>query len=232
MAWYECNGGGSSPGPGPTPTFENYICNVGNCAFNSGHIHTANTKIKFKAVIESWHGSYEWQVVFGVTNYNYQSNAFLFWGRTNNGHTKMAFCRTGVYVEGDYVEAPESSTSANWAFTPCIFTAEGQTISWYREFDANTVRHLTAAGTVNGGIAPLAIFNNNKSTEAGGWTIVNDATAYMKLYWFEIYESDVLVHRFVPAYNNNQYCLYDEVTDTYIYDTVNNGANVRGFVAS
>lgn len=230
MAWYEVKKGGGSPSP--SPVYESFICNIGQCAFNSGHIHTANTKIKFKAVIESWRYSYEWQVAFGAVNNNYQSNALLFWGRTGNGQTKMGFGRTGAYSEGENVDAPESSTSANWVFVPCVFTAEGQTISWYREGDMNTVRHLTASGTVDGGIAPLAIFNYNKSTEADGWTIVNDATAYMKLYWFEIYESDVLVHRFVPAYNNNQWCLYDEIDDTYIYDTIDNGSKLRGWLAS
>ena len=54
----------------------------------------------------------------------------------------------------------------------------------------------------------------------------------MILFWFEIYENDTLVHRFIPAYNDNQYCLYDEVDQVYIYDVVRSGANIRGFIAT
>ena len=227
MAWYECNGGGSSPGPGPTPTFENYITNIGGngIGFNTGHIHTANTKIRFKASIDTWVGQYA--QIFGARSSNFWNNAFGFFGRFNyNGY---ALYRTGSETRGTTLDSDQASSP--WNLIPCIFTVEGTTASWYRDFDPETVRSISGGGTVDGGIAPLAIFGCNNSTAANGWNLI-DQTFGMVLFWFEIYESDVLVHRFVPAYNNNQYCLYDEVTDTYIYDTVNNGANVRGFVAS
>lgn len=37
----------------------------------------------------------------------------------------------------------------------------------------------------------------------------------MVLYSFEIYESDTLIHRFVPKVNGNTPCVYDEVSQTY-----------------
>lgn len=212
-----------------SPTYENYIYNVGYCAFNTGYIHTSNTKIVFKAIIESWKSGADWQNAFGALKGSYRDNSFVFWSRADN--TRLSYSRTGNFVEGDSVDAPETSTNANWVFTPCIFTAEGQVLSWYRESDPSTVRSLTSPGTVDGGIAPLAIFNINTTTTANGWSPSAGGTGFMKLYWFEIYEADVLLHRFVPAYNNSQFCLHDEIDDTYIYDTLANGANLRGYVA-
>ena len=225
MAWIRSNKKAVAP-----TTYESYIYNVGYCAFNSGYIHSANTKIKFKAELESWKSGGDWQVVFGSCKDTYRSNAFIFWSRADG--TKLGYSRTNYYIQGDEVTASESSTSANWTFVPCIFTAEGQAIYWYKEDDPATIRSLSAPGTVDSGFVPIAIFNVNTATTAGGWRTGNGSTGFMKLYWFEIYEDDVLLHRFVPAYHNNQYCLYDEIGNTYIYDTINSGANLRGFIAT
>lgn len=224
MAWIRSNKKSSKS------TAESYIYNVGHCAFNSGYIHSANTKIKFKAELESWKSSAEWQGVFGACNGNFRANSLMFWSTTNS--TKVGYSRTNNYIVGDEVTASESSTSANWPYTSCIFTAEGQTVSWYREEDVPTIRSLISTGTVDSGICSLAIFNINTATSSSEWVVSNGVTSYMKLYWFEIYENDILVHRFIPAYNNNQYCLYDEIDNTYIYDTQANGVNMRGFIAS
>lgn len=223
MAWYEVKKGGGSPSP--SPVYESYIYALGNIGFNTGHIHTANTKIRFKASIDSWVGGYA--QVFGARNGSFRANAFTFFGRGNfDGYT---ICRSGSEVRGNTVS--EDSTGSPWNQTPCIFTAEGTEISWYREFDTNTVRRIQGSGTIDGGIAPLAIYCCNSTTTPDGWS-VGDYIWDMRLFWFEIYESDVLVHRFVPAYNNNQWCLYDEVEEDYIYDVVSNGADVRGWLAS
>lgn len=225
MAWFECNGGGNTPGPGPTPAFENYIYALGGIGFNTGHIHTANTKIRFKASIDTWVGRY--CQIFGAWNGSYLNNAFALYGRQDfDGY---AIVRTGSFIRGTTIA--QDSTGSPWNQIPCIFTVEGTDVSWYRESDPNTIRSIQGSGTINDGVAPLAIYGCNSSDTPNGWRFI-DNIIDMRLFWFEIYESDVLIHRFVPAYNNNQYCLYDEVTDTYIYDTVNNGANVRGFVAS
>ena len=83
------------------------------------------------------------------------------------------------------------------------------------------------SGIVDSGIAPLGIFGCNRSTANDGWDAW-DAARYMVFYWMEIYESDVLVHKFVPSYNNGQYCLYDEVDQTYIYEVNGNYSRLRG----
>lgn len=227
MTWFKCTGGGSSPTP-PTPVVENYIMNIGSVGFNTGHKHTANTKVIFKAYVDPFTGTYG--QVFGARNNNYNNNAFGFFGRFSDN--RYCFYRTGQEASGDLVTASESSTSAPWNDI-CIFTAFEKTISWYKESDTETVRSITASnGTVNAGIAPMAIFGCNTTGTADSWSYTDGNGLRMRLYWFEIYENDVLVHRFIPAYNNSQYCLYDEVDETYIYDIVSNGNYMRGHIAS
>lgn len=223
MTWFRCTGGSGSPSP--SPVYESYIYALGNIGFNTGHIHTANTKIRFKASIGSFVGGYT--QVFGARNGSFKANAFTFFGRGNfDGYT---ICRSGSEVRGNTIA--EDSSGSPWNQTPCIFTAEGAEISWYRDFDTNTVRRIQGSGTVDGGIAPLAIYCCNSTSTEGGWS-VGDFIVDMRLFWFEIYEGNTLIHRFVPAFHNNQWCLYDEVDEDYIYDIVSNGANVRGWLAS
>ena len=226
MTWFKCMGGGSSPTP-PTPVVENYIYNVGNVGFNSGHKHTENTKVVLKAFVDPFTGNYG--QVFGARANNYSTGAFGFFGQFSGN--RYCFYRTGQEAQGDLVTASEDSTSSPWPDI-CIFTAFEKTLSWYREIDPLTVKSITANNsTVNSGIAPLGIFCCNNTTTADGWAAF-DNNIRIRLYWFEIYESDVLVHRFVPAYNNSQYCLYDEVDETYIYDIVSNGNYMRGYIES
>jgi hypothetical protein len=53
---------------------------------------------------------------------------------------------------------------------------------------------------------------------ANGYTISSCMANDMILYSFEIYESDTLVHRFVPAIDGNDIaCVYDEVANEYKY---------------
>ena len=211
---------------GSSYTPESYIYNIGNCGFNTNHIHTADTKIIFKAQIEPFYAPYGYGQVFGARSNNYSANAFGFFGRFNGN--RYCLYRTGKEQVGDMYDT-QSLSAPFLPFVPCIFTAEGNKIEWYNENDIAVVRSITVTGgNINGGIAPLAIFACNKSTQSNGWELTDYVV--MKLYWFEIYENNVLIHRFIPAYNNSQYCLYDEVTQTYSYDTVNNGANVKGFI--
>ena len=225
MAWYRCGqSGGSQPVPVPA---ENFIYNIGATAFNTGHIHTANTKVVFKAIladdtaVDTWYGQ-----AFGTRNGSFSANAFGLFCRFMTNR-KYCFYRTGWEAQGDPVGTAGSSSSP-FSKKVCIFTAEGNSVSWYPVDSPSTVHSIGASGTIDGGIAPLAIFCTNNSNQANGFSAGD--YGMMRLYWFEIYESDVLVHRFIPAYNNNQYCLYDEVEETYIYDVANNGLRLLGVV--
>ena len=164
---------------------------------------------------------------FPVPAGNKNSNAFGLFHRFNNAR-RYCFYRTTVEALGDVV-GTSGSTSSPFTTTVCIFTATGNTLSWHPADNPSDVHSITASGTVDGGIAPLALWCVNNATGADGWS-PGDYGA-MRLYWFEIYESNVLVHRFVPAYNNDQYCLYDEVDQDYIYDVVSNGLYLCGQVS-
>lgn len=226
MTFFRCLGDGGSPAP--APVFESYICNIGNSGigFNTGYKHTADTKIVFKASIDSWTGP-SYAQVFGARAGNFRGHAFSFFGRFNyNGY---ALCRTGAETTGTTIDVDASASP--WNMIPCVFTIDGTTASWYRANDPQTVHSIVGGGSADNGIAPMAIFGCNNSSTTDGWQFVDGIFA-MVLYWFEIYESNTLIHRFVPAYNNSQWCLYDEVDEDYIYDVVSNGANVRGWLAS
>lgn len=224
MAYIRCIGG-SGGGGGNTP--EGYIYNANKCAFNTGHVHTENTKIIMKAhLFESPDMTGGYMAAWGARKGSFGTNAFGFFSRFAD--QKFCFYRTSQEASGHKFNEAESNTDAPFYQTPVILTAEGKTATW-QNVDTLVSKSLTASNAnVNGGVAPLGIFCHNNSGDANGWSPVD--YAYMKLYYFEIYESGVLEHRFVPAYNNNQFCLYDEVDQTYIYDTFNSGASVRGYI--
>jgi len=224
MAWYEVKKGGSSPTP--TPSYESYIYNVGKVGFNTGYKHKTTTKIKMKAAIDAISGG--WRAIFGYEQGNWRTNAM---GFSIGDSTQLAYMTKNAWNQGDTILAGESSTSSNWTNVPCIFEAVGNAISWYRESDVTTTRSLTTTGTIADANGPMGIFIENLSEAVDGWS-PSQNSVYMRLFWFEIYESDVLVHRFVPAYNDNQWCLYDEIDETYIYDTIDNGSKLRGWLAS
>lgn len=223
MTWYRCSSGGS---PSPSPVYESYIYNVAKAGFNTGYKHKTTTKIKMKATIDAISGG--WYSIFGYEQGTWRNNAM---GFSIGDSTQLAYMTKGAWIQGDTFLAGESSTSANWTNIPCIFEVFGNTISWYRESDVTTTRSLTTTGTIADANGPLGIFIENLSETVDGWN-PSQNSAYIRLFWFEIYESDVLIHRFVPAFHNNQWCLYDEVEEDYIYDVVSNGANVRGWLAS
>lgn len=224
MTWFRCTGDGGTPTP--TPTFESYIYNVGKVGFNTGYKLKTTTKIRMKASIDAISGG--WRSIFGYEQGGWRTNAMAL---TTGDSTQFAYLTKNAWIQGDVWSASESSTNANWSNIPCIFEATGNTISWHREGDSNTVRSLTTSGTVEDAVGTMGIFIENLSGDVDGWS-VSQNSAYMRLFWFEIYEGNTLLHRFVPAYNNSQWCLYDEVDEVYIYDTIDNGSMLRGWLAS
>lgn len=228
MAWIRSNKKGSGGGGGGSN--ESYINTVGQAAINTGYVHTADTKIKFKAIFDTASFS-SWGEFFGARRGDYGSNAFCFFSRFNEGD-RYGFARTGQEISGDTISANVSSTSRPLIFVPCIFEAYGNKIEWYAIENPSEVKSIVCPNaTVNGGVAPLALFTFNNATTSNGWSPDGHSPRVL-LYWLEIYESDVLVHRYVPAYNNSQWCLYDEVSETYLYDIAHNGAYLRGYLAN
>lgn len=220
MAYYRCTGEGGS-----TPIVqEPYIYNTveGGVGFNSGHKHTANTKVRMKASFPTWGG---YGQAFGARANNYNNTAFGFFPWFDG--LRSCYYRTGQELSGSWFNASEDTTQMFYG-VPVILECEGQSASWYVDGFPSDVHTLNASSSnVNAGIAPLGIFCCNNTTTPDGWEAF-DAAKYMVFYWMEIYESNVLVHKFVPAYNNGQYCLYDEVDQTYIYECNGNYSRLRG----
>ena len=215
---------------GAQPTQESYIYNVGQCAFNTGYKHTANTKVRFKARMlcnSTERTNYGYMAVFGARNGNFRNNAMGFFERFNA--PRCCYYRTN-YESSSALDTATEDNTYMWFFEDVIVECEGAYARYWRERDSATVHSVGNAGaTINGGIAPLGLFCHNTSSTADAFDPTDLSTMY--LYWFEIYENDTLVHRFVPAYNNSQYCLYDQVDQDYIYDTKNSGTYMRGFIA-
>lgn len=226
MNWFRCIGGGSSPTP---QVAEAYIYNVGQCAFNTGYTPKTTTKVIMKAspVLSNLNSiAYNNPYFFGTVPNSSIRFQFLPSSGTNY---KPTFGRGDQYVSGS-TPWNDSGSDFLWLNQPTIFTLDGNQISWYREVDPSTVNSLSITATLVDSITPLCLFACNTNSTAGGYTTTN--YGYMILFYFEIYENNVLLHKYIPAYNNSQYCLYDTVDEVYIYDTVNSGNNVRGFIPS
>lgn len=76
-------------------------------------------------------------------------------------------------------------------------------------------------------VFPLAIFANSYNTDANAfqnWT-------KMKLYGFQIYEDDALVHNYIPAKRNGLFGLYDTETKVFLKDN-RQGTNAKLFAGS
>lgn len=203
------------------PVIEPYLYNINNVGFNSGHIHTPYTKVKCKVMTNTWYG---YGQVFGARVDTFRTGAMGFFGWFDG--YRPCYYRTGSETPGTYYNQTETLSSM-WYGQPVIIECTGNSCSWYRPNFPDDVHSITATGTVDSGIAPLGIFCCNNSSFPNEWSS-HDNAPYLTFYWLEIYENDVLEHRFVPAYNNNQYCLYDEIGETYIYEVYGNYNNLKG----
>ena len=218
MAYFRCTGEGGSPAP---VVSEPYIYNTNEVYFNTGYTHNENTKIRMKATFNTF---WSYAQAFGARSGGFGNNAMGFFATFNS--SRCCYYRTGQEIAGQYYDASTPDTTTMFYSQPIIIECEGKDCSWYQANNPSRVSSLTASNAqVNAGIAPMALFGGNNATNANGWSPTDPC--YMLLYWFEIYENDTLLHRFVPAYNNGQYCLYDEVDQTYIY-AVSNPSRVRG----
>lgn len=204
------------------PVLEKYIYNIDKVEFNTGHKHTPNTKICLKAEFPY---NYSYMQAFGARSNNFNNYAFGFFATFANPFPCLY--RTHKEQKGSWYAELLTKTDTMFYGFPVILECEGKSASWYRVDDSTNVHELLITDPnclVDNGIAPLGIFCGNNTTVADSWDAVD--FAYMKLYWFEIYESDVLIHRYIPATNDNKNCLYDEVTETYLYEYRNNNSRL------
>lgn len=218
MNYFRCIGGNG----GGTKQFEPYIYNIGRCAFNTNYVPKTNTKIKMKAV-PSYASQSSYGYMFSSNPNDHQDTWFGFEART--GRPYFYRCNINPAVGAWYYN--ESSNNFLWLYTPQIFEIEGKSARWYREEVPTQINELSLPEvSLNDCISPIALFAKNFEPYRFGATDFG----MMSLFYFDVYENDNLIHDFIPAYHNDQFCLYDTVEDVYIYDTYSNGQYVRGFV--
>ena len=214
MAYFRCGASQAAKEP--------YIYNTHHGTFNTMYIHKANTKIKCKVACPN---SSTYSVVFGARNGNYQSHAFGFFNCFNGW-------RACLYRTGSETSSPffDNTLQQSMIYTrPVIIEATGNTATVTAEDNPSEVLTITASGTVDDGVSPLAIFATNNASSSSGYSPVDYGIGIL-LYWFEIYEDDVLKYRFIPAQDQTEYCLYDEVSGTYLHADSGNyicGVNVE-----
>ncbi|MBO7120722.1 MAG: hypothetical protein J6W03_10445 [Bacteroidaceae bacterium] len=181
--------------PEPLP----YIRSTGQQTFNTNYIHKANTRVVMDCEVKNQRKDYE--ALFGARLGNYQHNSFVF------------FSRFGRQDNPCYSRSGEEPSGSNFVYGERItLVASGQTATWYRASDPETVAgSLTTSGTADEGKNPMFIFNLNTSDTEGGLQEDGSWSA-MKLYGFKIYEDEDLIHDFVPAQIDDVVGLYDMVT--------------------
>lgn len=134
--------------------------------------------------------------------------------------------QSGSVTDASNVHVQSTSTIVAWgssqatAFNVGYSSAVGKLS--HIELDAGTVLMRVGADEYRYTFSPTSI---NATTSIGIFALLaNNSTINtcmandMVLYSFEIYENDTLVHRFVPAVDDNDtVCVYDEVANEYKY---------------
>ena len=179
------------------------ISSTGTQAFNTGYTHKANTRVVMDCEVTQ-NSQHHWESLLGARLGDQDHNAFYFFSRTD-GSDIPCFCRTGNQSHGTGFVYGER----------IILTCEGQTATWKRYSNPNTVAgSVTTSGTADEGKTPMFLFNLNTSSTEGG--IQTDGSlSVMKLYSCLIYEGSTLKCDFVPALYDATAGLYDRVNHTF-----------------
>ena len=164
---------------------------------NTGYVMKNNTVFEMKCKIT---GGGAWPVPFGARDVN-----------SNNAGAKEWMVQIyGGYFRYDadigLTNGPASSKYLDKEITMRLGNNK-----FYISSDDDTDEYTFTQG--NPTTKTMFVFGLNA---AGSYSYA-DSSAYMELYSFTIYEGDTIVHNFIPAYNNNQWCLYDEIDETYFY---------------
>jgi|GEM_PF-4448110 len=179
------------------------ISSTGHQAFNTGYTHKANTRVVMDCNVKK-NSQRTWEALLGGRKGDFQSNAFCFFSRTD-GNDVPCFNRSGHEPRGTGFVYGER----------IILTCEGQTATWVRYSNQNTVAgSVTTTGTADDGKTPMFLFDLNTSSTVGGLQEDNSKSV-MTLYGCKIYEGTTLKCDFVPAKYNNEVGLYDRVNQTF-----------------
>lgn len=205
----------------PDHDTSNYIYNVGDVAFNLGYVTKANTDIEL--VCAPFFGGETATDLFGASVAGSSKNFRL-------------MSKSGVYIyllmrENKACSLPpfDALIAPNYAWfnTKIKISTKGHTLD-VLNINSGEIHSDTTTGDLDDGEVPLGLFCTNATSDTSVFT--PNFFSYMYFYSMKIFEGEELVHEFVPAYNNNQYCIYDTVTEEYKYDLKSSGANLNGYI--
>lgn len=180
----------------------------GSQCINLEYTHTAETKIELDCIVRP---VTEWTYValFGSRLNSFRSNAFVFFSR-QGGNDIPLYNRTGKTVRG-----------TSFAFDERIkLICYRETASWRTE--AGAVDSIISNGTIDGGAAPLCLFDVNSATAAGEFEPAKNRSV-MRVYSLKIYEGNTLVRDYRPALDSSGVaCLYEELQGKSYYPYAGN----------
>ena len=161
-----------------------YIESTGGQWIDTGHTHTADTRIDC-VISASAKQPQNFAAVFGAFNGSAAKNAF-------------AFCALYDRTSGDCPELTRSGkqqTGSGFFYDEKVnVSCVGGRAEWNKVADpSQTGSILNSSGTVDAGTCTLAIFNIHNGTG-----VQSNAGALMKLYSFQIREGEELKCNFVP----------------------------------
>ncbi len=148
------------------------------------YTHTATTKIVCRANVatDQPYTTWTFTCLFGSRNGDRTKNAFAFYSHTNKNGS--SFNRSGVEDIGPFIPFD----------TDVTLTCLGRQAYW--PIADGTMNFINATGTVDAGVNSMYIFAVNSAVPGGLGT--PGGNSKMKLYSFEIYDNDVLLHQFIP----------------------------------
>lgn len=130
----------------------------------------------------------------------------LFGARNNDYSKSFAFWLINTNIRADYGNQLNTYTFSNSK------VGEAQIIFNKNEVNYNNEKHIFNNEIYNSDYT-VAIFTCNN---AG---IFDDRRSSVKLYFFKVYDNDILVRDYIPVLDSsNRPCLYDKVEDKFYYN--------------
>ena len=195
----------------PSPIVDtDYVTRDDTGVFNTGYTPKANTKVVCRLLDDGTDTSAEFGVAFGSAKQWPYENAMTLWLRQRDKNEPI-YRRTKAEATADKDSFPYGEITT--------VTCQGRTCSWVNEDGTRTGSIELTDGydpSQEAGFAPLTIFAFNAPDTAGGYDPVN--LYNFKLYGFQIYEGDTLVHDFRP-------CIITATGKKALYDALTPGSN-------
>ena len=168
-----------------------YIESTGTQYIDTGYCPSSNTKIEAKFKMNETPNNFKW--------------LFLSRNETVAGNGYGLGCDGSGYISSEYNNRQTSSTKLT-NNTDYIVVKDKNVC----KINDITLTNTVSEFTVN---YPLTIFALNDHGS------VNPAISKANLYYFKIYENDILVRDMIPVLDNNKVpCLYDKVSDQFFYN--------------